>query len=353
MNYKFSTPKTISVIIVYFLLFLAGDLLGSLIFDFLFSIIDLPVRELYPIIRMPGYLLLTLIFFWLYTTKVLHLKMEDFGISFSVKWWGVSLSVLLPAFVVTIFLIIGRAQVNVFSTGDIFLIIISSILIALKAGILEEILFRGFIMRLLESKWNKYIAVLVPSVLFSFAHLPSMETFTIGGVFLLIISGTLVGTMFSLASYAGNSIGNNILMHTVWNFAIVTDILHITTSEGAYGEPIFQLIIPSDSILLTGAGFGIEASLIAIIGYTLACLTLAFIYRRNHVGILEGYRRRECIKHTRHLYPIDITGCALHSANSLCPSSLSKKACISGNRTRARAVRNFLCRQSALLRLIW
>ena len=186
------------------------------------------------------------------------------------------------------FLIIGRAQVNVFSTGDIFLIGILSILIALKAGILEEILFRGFIMRLLESKWNKYIAVLVPSVLFSFAHLPSMETFTIGGVFLLIISGTLVGTMFSLASYAGNSIGNNILMHTVWNFAIVTDILHITTSEGAYGEPIFQLIIPSDSILLTGAGFGIEASLIAIIGYTLACLTLAFIYRRNHVGILEG-----------------------------------------------------------------
>ena len=288
MNYKFSTPKTISVIIVYFLLFLAGDLLGSLIFDFLFSIIDLPVRELYPIIRMPGYLLLTLIFFWLYTTKVLHLKMEDFGISFSVKWWGVSLSVLLPAFVVTIFLIIGRAQVNVFSTGDIFLILILSILIALKAGILEEILFRGFIVRLLESKWNKYIAVLVPSVLFSFAHLPSMETFTIGGVFLLIISGTLVGTMFSLASYAGNSIGNNILMHTVWNFAIVTDILHITTSEGAYGEPIFQLIIPSDNILLTGAGFGIEASLIAIIGYTLACLTLAFIYRRNHVGILEG-----------------------------------------------------------------
>ena len=58
MNYKFSTPKTISVIIVYFLLFLAGDLLGSLIFDFLFSIIDLPVRELYPIIRMPDYLAL-------------------------------------------------------------------------------------------------------------------------------------------------------------------------------------------------------------------------------------------------------------------------------------------------------
>ncbi len=268
---------------------MAGDLFGSLIFDLLFSIINLPVRDLYSIIRMPGYLLLTLVFFWLYTTKVLHLKMKDFGISFSVKWWGVSLSVLLPAFVVVVFLIIGRAEVNAFPIGDILLIFVSSALIALKAGILEEILFRGFIIRLLESKWNKYIAVLIPSVLFSFAHLPSMETFTIGGVFLLITSGTLVGIMFSLASYAGNSIGNNILLHTVWNFAIVTDILHITTPEGAYGEPIVQLIIPSDNILLTGAGFGIEASLIAIVGYALTCLALVFIYRRNqNTCILEG-----------------------------------------------------------------
>ena len=99
---------------------------------------------------------------------------------------------------------------------------------------------------------------------------------------------TLILTEPAVTQLAYREVRFFLHMHTVWNFAIVTDILHITTSEGAYGEPIFQLIIPSDSILLTGAGFGIEASLIAIIGYTLACLTLAFIYRRNHVGILEG-----------------------------------------------------------------
>ena len=52
---------------------------------------------------------------------------------------------------------------------------------------------------------------------------------------------------------------------------MVTDILHITTMQGAYGEPIFSIIIPSDSVLVTGAGFGVEASIIAIIGYLLVC----------------------------------------------------------------------------------
>ena len=152
---------------------------------------------------------------------------------------------------------------------------------------MEEILFRGFIMRLLESKWNKYHFILVPSVLFSFAS-PSMETFTIRRC--LSFNHQYFGGLlcFRYTPMQEIPLVTIFLCIQYGTLAIVTDILHITTSEGAYGEPIFQLIIPSDSILLTGAGFGIEASLIAIIGYTLACLTLAFIYRRNHVGILGG-----------------------------------------------------------------
>lgn len=141
---------------------------------------------------------------------------------------------------------------------------------------LEEMLFRGFIMTLLERKWNQYAAILAPSLLFGLAHIPSMEYFTIAGVLLLVISGTLVGVMFSLAAYKGNSISNGALMHAVWNFVMVTDILHITTAEGAYGNPICSIIIPSDNIWLTGGGFGVESSLIAVIGYALVCAFLAF-----------------------------------------------------------------------------
>lgn len=269
--YKFSTSKTLVNILVYFLLFLAGDLLSSIPFDLLFSFVELPNNALYVIFRMLGSLLLTIFFFWLYTTKVLHLKMKDFGITLSIQKWGVLISIFLPVFVAAIFAMIGKWEVSSFSASEMCFIIIASMLIALKSGITEEMLFRGYIMKLLESRWNPYIAILVPSFLFGLVHIPSMETFTLSGVVLLLISGTVVGIMFSLVAYKGKSIGNGALLHAAWNFVMITDILHITTAQGAYGSPIFSIILSSDNVFLTGAGFGIEASVIAIIGYILVC----------------------------------------------------------------------------------
>ncbi len=270
-QYHFSTSKILLNVIIYFVLFLSGDFTNSVIFDGMFSVVTLPGSEWYIILRMTGCLLVTILFFWIYTTKHLHLKLADFGITFQVKLWGVALSILLPAFVVIAFLIISKAECGTVSFSDMILVIIASIITALKAGILEEMLFRGFIMRLLENRWGKPLAILLPSVLFSLAHIPSMESFTVGGVVLLVISGTLIGVMFSLIAYRGNSISNNALIHSMWNLVMVTDILHITTAQGTYGKPLIQILISSDNILLTGAGFGSEASLIAIIGYLLVC----------------------------------------------------------------------------------
>ncbi len=282
-----STQKTLQNIVLYFLLFLAGDFINSLIWDLFFSVVELPYRELYSVLRMSGQLFFTCLFFWIYTVKVLHLKMRSFGISFDIKPWGVLFSVLLPAFVVLVFLLIGNGYVNSFAVSDAILIVISSIITALKAGIIEEMLFRGFIMKLLENRWNKFVAIFAPSFLFSLLHIPSMETFSVVGVMLLIVSGTLVGIMFSLVAYKGNSISNSAIIHTVWNLVMVTSILHITTEQGYYGNPIFSIIIPFDNVLLTGAGFGVEASIIAIVGY--ACICAVVLLSQNSKGLfIEG-----------------------------------------------------------------
>ena len=87
-------------------------------------------------------------------------------------------------------------------------------------------------------------------------------------------SGTMVGVMFSLAAYQGKSVSNSALMHAIWNFVMITSVLHITTAQGAYGSPLFQITIPPDNILVTGGGFGIEASFIALVGYVLVCAVL-------------------------------------------------------------------------------
>ena len=248
---SFSTKRVIFNVGIYFLLFLAGDLINSLIWDFIFSNVGPLHNEVYSIVRMSGQLLLTCLFFWLYTAKVLHLKMNYFRINMNAKFWGLLLAVLLPGFVVIIFFLIGKTEIASFETSEVILVVISSILTALKAGITEEMLFRGFIMKLLESRWNRYVAVLAPSFLFSLLHIPSMETFSIIGVVLLIVSGTLVGVMFSVVAYKGNSIANSAIIHTVWNFAMITGILHITTEQGYYGNTIFSIIIPADNVLLT------------------------------------------------------------------------------------------------------
>lgn len=267
--------------LIYFLIFLVGDLLNSILFDLLFSFIEPPYSEMYTIFRMIGRIIIVYFGFWIYTEKCLHMKMKDFGITFAVKKWGVVLSVLLPVFVIAVYLIIGDIYITTFPAVQMILVLIASILTALKAGMLEEMLFRGFIMKLVEKRWGKCAAILAPSFIFSLLHIPSMETFSIGGVLLLIISGTLVGTMFSLVTYKGNSISNSVLMHTLWNFAMITSVLHITTQQSAYGNPIVSILIPNDNILLTGAGFGVEASIVATAGYAFVCLWIKLTDRER------------------------------------------------------------------------
>ena len=272
-----STPKALLNIVIYFILFEAGDLINTLFWDYIYGNLLPGIfnSEFRLLIRMLGQLLLTCLFFWFYTTKVVKMKMNFFRISMNIRFWGIIIAILLPTYVILAFLIVGKVKMTSFEFGEIVLIVITSIITALKAGITEEMLFRGYIMKILEDRWNKYVAVLAPSFIFSLLHIPAMEYFSVAGIILLIIGGTLVGAMFSVITYKGNSIANSAIIHSAWNFAIVTDVLHITTEQGQYHNPIFSIIIPDSSALLTGAGFGVEVSIIAIIGYAFILLILS------------------------------------------------------------------------------
>ncbi len=280
-----STPKALLNIVIYFILFEAGDLINALFWDYIYGNLLPGIfnSEFKIMIRMLGQLLLTCLFFWLYTAKVVKMKMDFFRINMNIRFWGIVTSILLPAYVILVFLIFGKAKMASFGFEETVLVVITSIITALKAGITEEMLFRGYIMKILEDRWNKYVAVLAPSFIFSLLHIPAMEYFSVAGIILLIIGGTLVGAMFSVITYKGNSIANSAIIHSAWNFAIVTDVLHITTEQGQYHNPIFSIIIPDSSALLTGAGFGVEVSIIAIIGY--AFILLVLLQKKRHSDI--------------------------------------------------------------------
>lgn len=96
-------------------------------------------------LRMGGCLIVTYFLFWFYTTKVLRMNIKAFGITFAIDNKGILSAIMLPIFVVFIFLLIGDTVVHKFSFGEILLIVAVSVMTSVKSGILEEMLFRGYI----------------------------------------------------------------------------------------------------------------------------------------------------------------------------------------------------------------
>ena len=209
---SFSMGGTIKQILIYFLLFLAGDLLSSMLLDLLFSAVKLPESWMYQLPRALGGLFLTWLLFWLYTTKILRLGMRDFGITPGIRAWTAAAAVLLPVCVAAVYLAIGEGAAHRVPTGEALGVIAASLAFALKAGITEEMLFRGYMMTLLRERWGRAAAILAPSVLFGCLHLLNLETFSAVGVALLIVSGSLVGIMFSLVADRGGSVGGSALI---------------------------------------------------------------------------------------------------------------------------------------------
>ena len=77
-----STPKALLNIVIYFILFEAGDLINTLFWDYIYGNLLPGIfnSEFRFMIRMLGQLLLTCLFFWLYTAKVVKMKMNFFRI---------------------------------------------------------------------------------------------------------------------------------------------------------------------------------------------------------------------------------------------------------------------------------
>ncbi len=270
---RLSTAGTCRHIVLYLLLYIAGALVGSTVFGLLAGAAPASVKWLFDALEGLGVLAISGLLLWAYTARALRLRLRDFGITAALKGWAVVCAAALPLAVAGVYLAIGRLSVADGLTGRAVAERVSiSAAFALESGILEEMLFRGFILRLAEQRWGKTAAILAPSLLFACLHLPGMSSFSVPGVLMLLVSGTLVGVMFSLVADRSGSVSNSAIVHVLWNFALVMSILHINTPQGGYGTPMLTITIPAEPLWLTGGDFGVEASVVSMIGYAVVCL---------------------------------------------------------------------------------
>jgi membrane protease YdiL (CAAX protease family) len=234
-----------------------------------------------PLLRIAVLLLLIC----LYILKVLKLPLGDFRICGprGIALWLLC-AIVLPSAVSAFFIVLtpGVFAVSNLSTPEIVRIVLRAVFgICLAAGITEELLFRGLIMGLLEKRWNKAIAIIVPSVLFGLLHIANMQAPGIVDIGTLVIAGTAVGVMFSLIALHSNSIWASAVVHGIWNLVIIGGILEIS---GMPSSAIYTYRLTTNATLITGGAFGIEASLPAAIGYGLVIVLALTLLKKQQSG---------------------------------------------------------------------
>jgi len=173
-----------------------------------------------------------------------------------------SLAVLIAA-VLGIYRIVG--------IGDFKGMLAALIGAALFPAVSEEMLFRGILFRWLEDFGGSWAALLLTSAFFGAAHLMNPHASVIAAVGIAFEAGVMLGAAYMLTRSLWLPMG----LHAAWNFT-QGEVYDIPVS----GTPVDGMVDArlSGPPLLTGNGFGLEASIIAIVvatGFGLWLLWLA------------------------------------------------------------------------------
>ena len=120
---------------------------------------------------------------------------------------------------------------------EIILYIISMLLV----GFLEEIIFRGFLFKLLE-KDNVNKAIIITSITFGIGHIVNLlNGADIITTLIQICYSISIGYLFAIIFYKGKSLWPCIITHSLTNSL---SIFNIDNTISLYIAPIFLIIIP-------------------------------------------------------------------------------------------------------------
>ena len=151
----------------------------------------------------------------------------------------------------------------------------------LLVGVVEEVIFRGILFRLIADKWNIAVGLTTSSLLFGLAHLGNPGATLWAALAIALASGWLFGMAYAYHQTIWVPVG----MHWAWNY-LEGGVFGCSVS----GTPLDYrpLITPkiSGTDLLSGGAFGPEASIICVaIGIGISIVyTMLYIKKRKKLG---------------------------------------------------------------------
>jgi len=159
--------------------------------------------------------------------------------------------------------------------------------IAIISGFLEETLFRGLLFRAVEKVGGSWIALAVTSAFFGFAHIFNPGATVFAAIAISVEAGILLGAAYMLTRRLWLAVG----LHAAWNFTQGW-VFSVPVSGGT--APIGLIATTrSGPEWLTGGGFGLEASVVAMVVATGAGLALLEWARRRGSFVAAPWRRAQ------------------------------------------------------------
>ncbi len=184
---------------------------------------------------------------------------------------GVALGALLFSLTIGVLAALGVYQV----TGNNgWLAMFSTVPGFILAAVLEEVVMRGVVFRILEQSLGSWLALVLSAVIFGALHLlnPGATLLNAGAV--MLEAGILLAAAYMLTRRLWLCIG----LHFAWNFT-QGGIFSAAVSGGATRGLLQGKLIGPE--WLTGGAFGVEASAVAVVVCFSMALLLLFLAERN------------------------------------------------------------------------
>jgi membrane protease YdiL (CAAX protease family) len=273
--------RVLLIIIPYFIIVSIFQVLGMYLAGK--DLMDLTIPDT-PVQRLIGTFFATLgtiLILWIFMKYVDKEKFVNLGLQFKNRKVdfivGIGLGILVMGIGYGLLLLLNEISFDKLVFEPVGILI--SVALFTCVAVMEEFLFRGYILRNLMISFNKYIALILSSILFSLIHgmNPNMDGFSAMSLFL---AGILLGITYI---YTKN-LWFPIALHLSWN--LFQSLFGFNVS----GQDFYSLIefkIQENNVL-NGGAFGMEGSIISIIANVLIIGGVIIYYNKNKVSLNEN-----------------------------------------------------------------
>ena len=272
--------RILLIILPYFLIVGIFQLVGGLIAGVNMKILNPELSSIQHLIMSLFTLVGTLIVLWIFMKWVDKESFVKLGFHTKNRFKDFTIGIVIGFIIMAIGYIVLIYLKEIYFFKFFFDIkeLMISILIFTIVAFFEETFFRGYILKNLMLSSNRYIALIITSILFSLNHYsnPNIDLISIINLFL---AGMLLGISYI---YTRN-LWFPIALHLSWN---LFQTLFGFNVSGYHNYSLIEFTI-KDANLLNGGAFGFEGSYLAIIAQIITISGIVVYYNRKKLNGLN------------------------------------------------------------------